>query len=74
MRNIDRDRDSPTRPVCLPGLPHRFASIELDAHGATRYEIDATAVQELNATDPALFDAIAPRHAMNSWRSWASLT
>jgi hypothetical protein len=57
--NVDRDRDPPTMTVCLPGLPHRFVSIELDARGATRFEIDAAAVRELKATDPALLDLLA---------------
>ena len=57
--NVDRDRDPPTMTVRLPGQPHRFVSIELEARGATGYEIDAAAVRELMATDPALLDVIA---------------
>ena len=58
--NIDRYRDPPTMTVRLPGLPHRFVSIELEAFGVTASEITAAAVRELKATDPALFDVIAP--------------
>ena len=57
--NIDRDRDPPTMTICLPGLPRRFVSIELEASGASRFEVDAAAVRELRSTDPALLDVIA---------------
>jgi hypothetical protein len=58
--NIDRYREPPTMTVRLPGLPHRFVSIELDTFGATASEITAAAVRELRATDPALLEVIAP--------------
>ena len=57
--NIDPHRDPPTMTVCLPGLPHRLVSIELEVRGATGCEITAAAMRELKATDPALFEVIA---------------
>jgi hypothetical protein len=57
--NIDRDRDPPMMTVFLPGRPRRFVSIELETPGLTRYEIDAAAVREFKAMDPAVLDVIA---------------
>ena len=57
--NIDRDREPPMMVICLPGLPRRFVSIELETPGTTRHEIVAAALREFKATDPAVLEVIA---------------
>lgn len=47
--------------ICLVGDPLRYACVELERVGATREQSFSSAIWQFDATDFAIFDAIAVR-------------
>lgn len=57
--DIDTTSTPPRMMVCLLDRPLRYASVELERLGETREESFWSAIRQFDATDFAIFDAIA---------------